>query len=132
MDLTQRTESFVSDDQSWLGSSHATDTAETVTLDITAWTTLLGSTFTGGYIPSGVSLGIITASGKYGPYLEAAGDGRTVMRGLLFHAVRAKSTDTTDKIGALIWHGQVITAKLPTGHGVDANGKADLPLLQFV
>jgi hypothetical protein len=132
MDLSQTTQTFVSDDQSWLGSAHATDTAETVTLDIALFTTLLGSTFTGGFIPSGVVIGKVTATGKYGPYSNAALDGRETARGFLFHAVKAKTGDTNDKVGASLWHGQVIEAKLPTGHGLDAAAKVELKLIDFV
>lgn len=132
MDLTQRTESWVSDKQDWLGSAHALDTGETITLDITTWTTLLGSTFTGGFIPSGVVVGKITASGKYGPYDNAAVDGRGTAVGHLLEPVIAKSTDTSDKVATRIWHGQVIEAKLPTGHGLDANAKTDLKLIDYV
>jgi hypothetical protein len=34
--------------------------------------------------------------------------------------------------GALLWHGQVVEAKLPTGHGLDAAGKTDLKHIHYV
>jgi hypothetical protein len=57
-------EGYVVDDQSWLGSSHGTDTAESVMLD---GATCLAR-FPDGVVPSGTCLGKITATGKYGPY----------------------------------------------------------------
>lgn len=249
MDLTQVTESFVSDDQSWLGSAHAVDTAETVTLAIASFD--LVTAFPNGFIPSGVCVAKITSggdTGKYGPYdpgtvvnesasiaVDATGgtftitfqgettaaiafnataaqvkaalellpginvgditvtggpgaaggatpyvitftetgqygdqDAPAITTGagsltggagtaavttttgggagastdgtqdpatakLLLHAVKAKSGDTGDKIGAVIWHGQVIESKLPTGHGVDAAAKrGGLRLIDFI
>jgi hypothetical protein len=66
MDLSLRTETFGSDDQSWLGSAHGTDAARTVTLDTSAFTEALH--YPDGYIRSGTPLAEITATGKYGPY----------------------------------------------------------------
>lgn len=55
---------YVVDDQSWLGSAHGTDTAESILLD---GPTCLAR-FPDGIVPSGTCLGKITATGKYGPY----------------------------------------------------------------
>lgn len=132
MDLSQRVTSFGQGSQKWLGSAHATDTAETGTIDIASFATLLGSTFTNGFIPSGVFLGVITATQKLGPYNDAALDGRQTAVGILFEDVQAKTGDTNDKVCAYIWHGQVITALLPTGNGGDAAGRTDLKNINFV
>lgn len=57
-------EGYVVDDQSWLGSSHGTDTAESIMLDGPSCL----ARFPDGVVPSGTCLGKITATGKYGPY----------------------------------------------------------------
>ncbi|MFE0039434.1 head decoration protein [Streptomyces sp. NPDC059015] len=122
MNLTPSVEGFGQDDQSWLASAHGTDTARTITLDTSTFTS--GTHYPNGYFPSGLPLGKITASGKYGPYNNAASDGTEVLAGFLFTAVAAPSVDTIDPQGALLWHGAVLDAKLPVA--VDANGKADV------
>lgn len=125
MDLKVRTTDYSQDKPDWLGSSHGTQSADTITLDINLFTA--GTHFPNGFLPSGLAVGKVTATGVYGPYDNAAVDGRTVMAGHLFKPVTVASDNTTGKaMGALFWHGQVIEAKLPTGHGVDANGKTDV------
>lgn len=133
MDLTTRTDSFAVEDQSWLGSRHGSDAADSITLDGTT----LGAVFTDGKVPSGVVLGKITASGKYGPYDDAASDGRQTAVYHLFTSVSLKNVlrgDSTfhDVQGAGFWHGQVIVANLPTSHGLDAAGKVDLKNINYV
>lgn len=122
MNLTQTTESFGQDDQSWLASAHGTDTARSITLDTSAFTS--GTHYPNGYFPSGLALGKITATGKYGPYSNAASDGTEVLAGFLMTAIDAPSVNTIDPQGALLWHGAVIEAKLPIA--VDSAGKADV------
>jgi Bacteriophage lambda head decoration protein D len=124
MDLSITTETFTQDDQSWLGSQHGTDTARSITLDTSAFTA--GTHYPNGYFPSGLALGKITATGLYGPYSDAAVDGRTTLVGFLFTAVKAPSVNTIDVQGAILLHGFVVEAKLPSGHGLDANGKTDV------
>lgn len=122
MNLTQTTESFGQDDQSWLASAHGTDTARSITLDTSTFTS--GTHYPNGYFPSGLPLGKITATGKYGPYNNAASDGTEVLAGFLMTAVDAPSVNTIDPQGALLWHGAVIESKLPAA--VDSAGKADV------
>jgi hypothetical protein len=122
MNLTQTTESFGQDDQSWLASAHGTDTARSITLDTSTFTS--GTHYPNGYFPSGLALGKITATGKYGPYSNAASDGTEVLAGFLMTAIDAPSVNTIDPQGALLWHGAVIEAKLPVA--VDSAGKADV------
>lgn len=66
MDLTLRTESFNVDDPSWLGSRHGLGEAVSVTLDTSAFTAAVH--YPDGFFKSGIALGRITATGKYGPY----------------------------------------------------------------
>ena len=122
MDLSLRTETFTQDDQSWLGSSHGTDMARSVTLDTSAFTS--GTHYPNGYFPSGLPLGKITASGKYGPYNNASSDGTENLAGFLLTAVDAPSVNTIDPQGALLIHGVVVESKLPVS--VDSAGKTDV------
>ncbi|MEU3620457.1 head decoration protein [Streptomyces sp. NPDC006872] len=105
-------------DRSWLASLHGTDSVDSVTLDM--------STFTSGthYSPStdtdipysrllsGLPLGRITASGLYGLYSTAAPDGRQTLTGFVFAEVLFAPTQIKVP-AALLWHGSVRTAKLP-------------------
>ena len=122
MDLSVRTETFGQDDQSWLGSAHGTNAGRTITLDTSAFTA--GTHYPNGYFLSGIPLGKITASGKYGPYNDAAVDGTETLVGLLLTAVPAPSATTTDVAGALFDHGRVVEANLPIA--IDAAGKTDV------
>ncbi|MFJ7963137.1 head decoration protein [Streptomyces sp. NPDC096324] len=122
MNLNPVTESFGQDDQSWLASAQGTDTARSITLDTSAFTS--GTHYPNGYFPSGLPLGVITATGKYGPYNNSASDGTEVLAGLLFTAIDAPSVNTIDPQGALFWNGAVLAAKLPIA--VDSAGKTDV------
>lgn len=127
MDLRVSTETFSNENQSWLGSAHGTDNADPVTLDGDKFL----AAFPTGVVPSGVLLGIITASGKAAPYTDAAthGAGSDTAVGYLFQTVNLNGTTAGtagDVQGALLRHGHVIEAKLPAGHGTTAAGKADL------
>lgn len=66
MDLTLRTESWGTDDKSWLGSRHGIGECASVTLDTSAFTPSIH--YPDGYFKSGIPLAKITATGKYGPY----------------------------------------------------------------
>lgn len=122
MDLGLTTESFGTDDQSWLGSAHGTQATESVTLDTSTFT--LATHYPDGYFKSGIPLGKITVGGKYGPYDDAAVDGRAVLVGFLFAAVKSPTVNTTDVAGAMLVHGKVRESRLPVA--VDAAGKADV------
>lgn len=78
MELQYRSETFQQDDQKWLGSAHGTDMARPVTLDISAFTE--GTHFPDGYLPSGLPLGKITATGLYGPYSGEDNETQTLTR----------------------------------------------------
>lgn len=76
MDLSIRTETFGQEDQSWLGSQHGTDMARSITLDASTFTA--NTHYPQGFLLSGLPLGKITATGKYGPYAGSAAEGQTV------------------------------------------------------
>jgi hypothetical protein len=123
MNLSQTTESFGSDDQSWLGSAHGTDATETISLDTSTFTA--GTHYPNGYFRSGIPLGRITATDKYGPYDNAATDGRQTLVGFLYAAVAAPTDNTVDPSAAMLTHGKVRTSRLPLG-AVDAAGQTDV------
>lgn len=129
MDLSLKTETFGADDQSWLGSEHGTQATESVTLDTSTFTA--NTHYPQGFFKSGIPLGRITASGKFGPYDNAASDGRQTLVGFLFAAVKAPAVNTVDVAGAMLVHGKVRESRLPLG-AVDAAGKADVPLIRFI
>jgi hypothetical protein len=123
MDLTQRTTTYAGDDQSWLGSEHGTQATESIALDTSLFTP--ATHYPNGFFVSGIPLGKITVGGKYGPYSDAANDGRQTLVGFLFAAVGAPTVNTIDPAGALFTHGKVRESRLPLG-AVDAAGKADV------
>lgn len=111
----------VTDDPSWLGSAHGTDSTETGTLDVGKFTA--GTHYPNGFIPSGTKLGKVSATGLYGPYDNAANDGRETLVGFLIAPREVLSS--TQKIAAgILTHGKVVEADLP--FTVDSAGKTDV------
>lgn len=127
MDISlQPTETWTAENRSWVGSRHGTDVTQTITLKNSLFTA--NTHYPDGYVPSGIVLGRVTASGLYGPYDDAAGDGRAVAVGFLYSNVKMLASGA-DVGAALHWHGVVIAAKLPFSSGtgfLDAAGKVDL------
>ena len=119
--FSQTTETFGNEDHSWLRSQHGTEAIETAVLDLTKFTK--ATHYSAGYIKSGEPLGKIAATGLYGPYDDAASDGRETLVGHLFttQAVREGGGNITAN---LLAHGKVVEARLP--HPVDAAAKADV------
>jgi hypothetical protein len=136
INLKVTTDSYSGSDLSWLKHQKGFDTARSITLDLS---TFLAAHYANGKIPSGTVLGKITASGKYGPYDNAAGDGRTTAAGFLLFDVRvqdAQGNALADPGCALLWEGIVDETKLPAFAGttlgeIDANGKTDLKFVVF-
>lgn len=127
-DLEVETETFDTGKQGWLGSAHGTDTCDSGTLDADTFL----AAFPTGIVPAGVAVRKNVASGKYRPAADAGADGDYK---ILF--TRANFRGTTagtakDQAVALFWHGQIIEAKLPAGHGVDAAVRTGLPLINFI
>ena len=131
-DISVHSSSYQVEDRSWLIGTHGVDVTPSVTLDISKFTK--NTHFPDGYIKSGQPLGVVTATGLYGPYDNSANDGREVCRGLLFSSVRAVDTSTGNnlaKVGsARFVHGLVKESKLPVS--IDSNGKADLSLIVWL
>ncbi|MFE7717492.1 head decoration protein [Nocardia rhizosphaerihabitans] len=115
---------YVGEKRSWLQGPHGTGPNENpnATLDVSKF--VEATHYPDGHVWSGTVLGRVTATGLYGPYDEAAVDGRNVAAGHLFSSLVLKGK--TKVAGALVVHGFVDAAKLPANHGLDANGRADL------
>lgn len=122
MDLSVRTETFGQDNQSWIGASHGIDMARSITLDTSTF--VEGTHYPDGYIRSGTPLGRITATGLYGPYDNAAADGREVLAGFLMTPTKPGAVPTTDVGAALFEHGRVVEANLPIA--IDALAKVEV------
>ena len=124
-DISVRTTTRSNEDQTWLGNGgKPIGENRSIILDRSAFD--FDATFTDGYIPSGVALAEITATGLYGPYDDAGAGGLAVMAGHLFVSVAYDDASTGDIAAALFWNGEVIEANLPADHGLDAAGKADV------
>jgi hypothetical protein len=124
MDLNVRSQSFVSEDQSWLGSRHGTNAADPITLDGVLMATVADAD---GVVKSGICIAKVTASAP--GFLFTVAQLRDPMKG-------DASTVTNNVAAALLWHGEVVQAKLPiqgAGDGfVDNAAKALMPLIRFV
>lgn len=141
-DIGVRTKSFAgNEDRRWLGTRMGTDQCRSVTLDVSSF---LAAHFTDkGAIPSGTVLGKITATGLYGPYDNAAADGREVAAGLLFNTTPVGTVGdgsdfatAPDVAAPLFWTGVVKQSFLPAFAGtvlgeIDAAGRADLPTIRW-
>lgn len=125
MDLTLKSINFSQDRRDWLGSQHGTDVSRSITLDVSTFTA--GTHYPDGYLKSGLPLGKITASGKYGLYDDTKVDGRQVCVGLLFTGVEIidrRGRVSTTVGGSMFVHGFIKTALLPVT--IDAAGLADV------
>lgn len=115
-----------SENRSWLRGPHGTEPGAnaSITLDIPAFAGLHPN----GFVPSGIVVGKITATKKYGPYDPAATDGTETAAGFLFGSLPIQDGATVVG-GALVNHAYVNADKLPikTGKGaLDADARADL------
>lgn len=117
MNLDIKSKSFTpSENQEWLASRLGTQEANSITLD----RALCVASFPTGVVPSGIPLGVVTATGRYAPCLSTAGDGSQVCQGHLFTTIDFTSggdqalATAPNSPAALLWIGQVILAKIPT------------------
>jgi hypothetical protein len=124
-------ETFGGASKSWLRTRMGLQDMKSIMLDISSFSS---NHLKNGYIPSGTALGVITDSGKYGPYAPDGDDGREVLAGHLFEDARLDTgsvSTATDVASALYWHGVVNEANLPSFDGtdegmIDDDGKADV------
>lgn len=136
LDIAVETEGFEgNEDRRWIGSRMGMLDCRSVTLDVSTF--LAAHVTAKGAIPSGTVLGKITATGLYGPYDPAAGDGRETAAGFLFNTTKVGNGSGVDLATApdqgvpLYWHGIIKESKLPAFAGtvageLDAAAKVDL------
>lgn len=103
MQLNAVRETWGAENQKWLGSAHATNAAQTVTLDGTKFAAFAAKKT----IPSGIPLKR-GAGGKFEP-VSAAGD---TLAGFLF--TTQAFNGTSDVIAPMLDHGRIRLAYLPT------------------
>lgn len=140
-DITVFTQALPSEDLSW-DLTRDTDAAfdGSGTIDVSAFDQT--QHYPNGFIKSGCVLGVITASGLLGPYLDSASDGTETAVGILKGSVQVVQPNgqIKTKVGCGFHKAfaAVSDAKLPytssnaaLGGFIDANGKADLPLIHF-
>lgn len=108
MDLSIKTETFGQDNQSWLGSAEGTETARTVTINISTLTA--GTHYPTGVLPSGTALGKITATGLYGLFTNGASDGTQTLVGF---TLTAQKVGTANIVAPLLDRGRIVEANLP-------------------
>jgi hypothetical protein len=128
---TRTVADYRQDDQRWLGNGgEPAQVPRSIVLDKSAFTT----TWPDGYIPSGIVLGKITATGLYAPYNNALATGVETAVGLLFAAVPYDRLGAAgDDLGAaLMFAGEVLVDFLPASNGLDTNARTDLKLISFV
>lgn len=116
---------YLTSNRTWLADDHGTEVMPGVTLDISLFNQ--AQHYPNGFIPDGIVLGKVTATGKYGPYLSTAGDGRQTAAGISFNPVSVYQPNGTGvlltNIGmALFLHGFVNAANLPLTSGNAALG----------
>lgn len=125
MDPSIRSKTTLNEDQRWLGNGgQPIGQPRSIVLDRSAFD--FEADFTDGYLPSGIELALITATGLYGPYTAAGAGGLETMAGHLFASIPVDSNSTGDLAGALFWSGEVIEDFLPAQSTLDAAGKADV------
>lgn len=122
MNLTIKSQTFaVPEDHTWMGSKHGTDIADPITLDSSLF---LVGTFPAGLVKSGTVLAKITATGKYAPYKSDASGGQELPIGVLMTTVDLTGgifgQAVSDSPAALLWHGELIAAKMPMGTGASS------------
>lgn len=99
MDLKLNTDSWGQSNLKWLGSAHASDAAQTVTLKVDKFTAF------GDTIPSGVPLKQ-AADGTYEPVADA-GDS---LAGFL---LTDQPNRGTHQVAPMVWHGRILPKNLP-------------------
>lgn len=137
-DISVSSTAYQVEKRSWyLGTADNPGFTQSITLDVSAFN---AAHYVNGYIPSGTIVGVITATGKAGPYLAAGTGGLDTAVGILFSAVKIPDlADLTKDVGGaiLVAFAPVSVAKLPftsattSGGFIDAAGKVDLPNIYF-
>ncbi|MCK7676352.1 hypothetical protein [Corynebacterium pygosceleis] len=106
MDFTPRTEMYGAGDYSWLGSAHATNNMETVTLKVSAFASF--KTDHGDVIPAGIPLKKSSAGKTYEPVTDA-GDALAGFLGT------PQPNRGDNQVAPMLWHGSIKADNLPKG-----------------
>lgn len=101
MQIAPKIEQFGSGDQSWLGSAHATNSCQTVTIKGSALASFNGS------IPSGIPLKASASGGTFEP-VTAVGD---KLAGFLFTSQAQSGTGNV--VAPMLDHGRIRVGRLP-------------------
>ena len=113
--------------RAWLAGPHGADLPKHAVYDFNLFA---HANFTAlGYIPNGTLLGVVTATGKVGPYSDAATDGRQTAIGWAFNDTTIPADKAKVVTDAYLPHCGVHVSGLPfkTGDGaLDANARTDL------
>ncbi|WP_413600843.1 hypothetical protein [Curtobacterium sp. Curtsp57] len=131
MDLGITTVSTGGSDQSWLASRHGLSNGQSRTLDLSKFTSGTHYNATTKVVPSGVALGIVTATGLAAPFDAAASDGTEVLDSFLIAdepLLRADGSLATSVIVGVTVHAFIHQNRLPvvaqrtTVEGADTTG----------
>lgn len=132
MDISVRkTSPLIVEDRSWLGDADGTDSCRSITLVSALF--VQATHFPDGVLRSGIVLGRITAAGAtqgmYGPYSDAAVDGRQVAKGFLFNTLQMIEGGmllSANKGAPMLERGYIRPWLLPANSGLDAAARVDL------
>lgn len=125
MDISINRKGFTGDNQAWLGSAHGTNTARTITLDLTSGFAQ-AEFYKKGFIPSGTPVTQLE-DGLYGLYTESS---QTPLAGFILTPQGTPASVTTRISAPLLEHGRVIEANLPVA--LPARGKTEATHIIFV
>jgi hypothetical protein len=110
-------------DTRWRASKHGQSEGRPGTLDISLFVSgthynITGSTYGTDIIPSGVAVGKVTATGLYGPFDNAASDGREVLAGFInddqgIPVKRPSGATSAKSTFSRLVHGIIRSAVLP-------------------
>lgn len=108
---------YVTPNRLWLANDHGTEIMPGYALDLSLFNA--AQHYPNGFLPDGVVLGVVTATGKVGPYLSSASDGRQTAVGISFNPFSVYQPGTMTgalvaNVGmATLVHGFVYPSKLP-------------------
>lgn len=139
-DIGVYTQSLVSENLSWDLGGPSQGFSATGTLDVSAWNQ--SQHFPNGFIPSGAVVCIMPTTNLIGPYLDSGTGTQSTAVGILKASIKVVNDNGTlkSKVGVAYWVAfrPVSSSKLPfnstnqaLGGYIDANGKANLPLIYF-
>lgn len=124
--LQVTSEEYGTTDRRWLRDLHGLDNTIGATLDGNLFP---ANRFPDGVVPSGTVLAQVTGSRLFGPYDNAATDGRQTARGHL--AAHRQVVAGARTQAALLDHGAVLRNFLPTNSGLDSAAEAELSRVRY-